>query len=112
MEKHFTRARRIMRVLTSSIGVLLLCCCFALPQRGHHDPTPEDRNPSPDRQLATPQVDPAQIRNDAAELAQLANTLPPDIERAANGVLVKDLKDRLKRIEKLSKRLRSELALE
>ncbi len=101
-----------MRIVTGPACVLLLCCCLALSQRGHHDPTPEDRNPSPDRQLATPPVDPTQIRHDAAELAQLASTVPPDIERAANGVLAKDLKDRLKRIEKLSKRLRSELALE
>jgi hypothetical protein len=101
-----------MKIVTGSVCVLLLCCCFALPQRGHHDPTPEDRNPNPDRQLATPQVDPAQLRHDAAELAQLASTVPADVERASNGVLVKDLKDRLKRIEKLSKRLRSELAVE
>jgi hypothetical protein len=37
--------------------------------------------------------------------------VPADVERAASGILSRDLKDKLKRIEKLSKRLRGELAL-
>jgi short-subunit dehydrogenase len=50
-----------------------------------------------------------QIKRDAAELAKLASEIPPAVEQANKGVLSKDLSDRLKRIEKLSKQLRREL---
>jgi hypothetical protein len=91
--------------------ILLLVSCGVVAQRGHRDPTPEDRNPSPDRQLTVQKPDPAQLKREADELARLAITLPADVERAGNGILSRDLKGKLKRIEKLSKRLRGELAL-
>jgi hypothetical protein len=94
------------------ILLLLVCSCGVAAQRGHRDPTPQDRNANPDRQLAPgPAVDRAQLKKDADELAQLASTVPEDVAKAINGVLDKNLQDRLKKIEKLSKRLRSELAL-
>jgi len=45
----------------------------------------------------------------ANELASLAQQVRVDAEQATKGLLAKDLKDKLKRIEKLSKRLREEL---
>jgi hypothetical protein len=62
-------------------------------------------------QPAKPKFDVAQIKFDAEELAKLAQEIPPAIEQANKGVLSKDLNDRLKRIEKLSKQLRRELSL-
>ena len=101
-----------MRIVVRFFLVLLLCCCGASAQRGHHDPTPQDRNANPDRQLATgATVDPAQLKKDADELAQLARTVPAEVVKAVNGTLDKGLNDRLKKIEKLSRRLRRELAL-
>jgi hypothetical protein len=101
-----------MRILVRFFLVLLLCCFLASAQRGHHDPTPQDRDANPERPLATrATVDPAQLKKDADELAQLASTVPADVARAINGILDKDLQNRLKKIEKLSKRLRGELAL-
>ena len=64
------------------------------------------------RQPAVQRVNPAQIKSDADELAKLAATVPTDVARANRGILAKDLKDRLKRIEKLSKKLRGELVLD
>lgn len=64
------------------------------------------------RQPAVQRVNPAQIKSDADELAKLAATVPSDVARANSGILAKDLKDRLKRIEKLSKKLRGELVLD
>lgn len=90
---------------------ILLLSCGVLAQSGHRDPTPEDRYPSPDPPMVSRNPDPAQLQREADELAALAATLPADVERASHGVLAKDLKDKLKRIEKLSKRLRSELGL-
>jgi hypothetical protein len=51
-----------------------------------------------------------QILQQADELVSLAQRVRVDTERATQGLLAKDLKDKLKRIEKLSKRLREELA--
>jgi hypothetical protein len=59
----------------------------------------------------TPQgrTDINQLQHDADELARLAQSIPPDIGSVANGALPKDILEKLKRIEKLSKHLRSEL---
>jgi hypothetical protein len=67
-----------------------------------------------EKSIPPPQVsvhrNPQQLQQDAKELAQLAASIPPDIEHVSRGVLPKDLSARLKKIEKLSKRLREELA--
>jgi hypothetical protein len=52
----------------------------------------------------------AQLRQEAAELARLSQAVPQQIDRVAQGQLPKDLNGNLKQIEKLAKRLRSELA--
>jgi len=54
----------------------------------------------------------AEVRHDAMELATLAQSLPSEIEQVTNGTLPKDLNQKLKRIEKLSKSLRSQIALQ
>jgi len=53
--------------------------------------------------------DAAALRRDAEDLAKLAASVPPDIQNAGKGLLSKDLIQKLKQIEKLSKHLRSEL---
>ena len=54
-------------------------------------------------------VDTVELQREAKELSDLANTIPPDIEQYSRGLLAKDLEEKLKRIEKLSKRLRGQL---
>jgi hypothetical protein len=56
-----------------------------------------------------PVIDRAHVKRDADELAKLAGEIPSAVEQANKGILAKDLSDRLKRIEKLSKQLRREL---
>jgi hypothetical protein len=56
-------------------------------------------------------IDLAQVRHEAEELARLAQSVPAGIGQAERGVLPKDLSQNLKKIQKLSKRLRSELSL-
>jgi hypothetical protein len=51
----------------------------------------------------------AQLQHDAKELADLSASLPADIEQVNRGVLPKDVVGKLKRIEKISRRLRGEL---
>jgi len=52
----------------------------------------------------------AKLQGQAEQLANLAKSIPGDVEKAAKGQLVQDLGERLKRIEKLSRELRRELS--
>ena len=54
-------------------------------------------------------VDPVTLQNQANQLADLAAAMPQAVQNANKGVLEKDLIERLKRIEKLAKQLRSQL---
>ncbi len=80
------------------------------PPEPSHPALPIDQPPvrvHGDRQQ---RYDPAKVKKDAAELAKLAQSIPPGVDQVANGKLPKDLQARLKRIEKLSKQLRREIA--
>jgi len=52
----------------------------------------------------------SQLRDEAAELAKLSAGIPERIDRVSHGQLPKELDGQLKRIEKLAKHLRSEVA--
>jgi hypothetical protein len=54
-------------------------------------------------------VNPVTLENQASQLADLAASMPKAVQNANQGVLDKDLIQRLKRIEKLAKQLRSQL---
>ena len=54
-------------------------------------------------------IDLAKVSQDADELARIAQTIPPDVASVQRGILPKDVLEKLKQIEKLSKRLRGEL---
>ena len=56
-----------------------------------------------------PHIDPAKMQRDADDLARTAQTIPIDVANVRRGTLPKDTIQKLKEIEKLSKRLRSEL---
>jgi hypothetical protein len=55
-------------------------------------------------------VDAAKLRRDADELATLAQSVPPAVDQTTKGMLPKDLAERLKKIEKLAKQLRSQIS--
>jgi len=54
-------------------------------------------------------VSPAQTRQEADQLAKLAQSIPPDVEKVSKGQLPSDLGARLKQIEKLAKQLRRDI---
>ncbi len=56
------------------------------------------------------QVDRKKLKEEADTLAQLAQSVPSDVEQTNRGVLPKELPEKLKRIEKLAKHLRGELS--
>jgi hypothetical protein len=61
--------------------------------------------PAPPRRT----IDLVKLKHDADELAALAQSVPSAVDQTAKGVLPKDLPDKLKRIEKLAKALRSQI---
>jgi hypothetical protein len=54
-------------------------------------------------------ADLTKARQEAEQLSKLAQTIPSDVEQVTKGVFPKDLIEKLKQIENLSKHLRSEL---
>ena len=54
-------------------------------------------------------IDLVKLQQEADDLARTAQTIPADMAGVRQGTLPKDIIEKLKRIEKLSKRLRSEL---
>jgi hypothetical protein len=56
-----------------------------------------------------PQLNVAQLEQQADELAKLAQTIPVDIASVNKGMLPKDVLRKLRQIEKLSRRLRNDL---
>ena len=80
-----------------------------------HDNCPKPPEPAI-RTQDTPTAGPHVERQDAAELAhaareldELAGTIPADIEQVKKGLLPKDTIEKLKRIEKLARKLRGEV---
>ncbi len=65
---------------------------------------------APPSQVHT-QIDRAQVKRDAEDLARIAQSIPAEVAGAEKGTVSKDLNENLKKIQKLCKRLRSELAL-
>lgn len=57
----------------------------------------------------TARIELPNLDRDAAELTKLAQSVQGDVEQMHRGLLPADLKDKLKRIEKLSKHLRDGL---
>lgn len=87
---------------------LSLCSLLLLGQESHRRPLPDvppETVPQPQRRT----TEPAQLKREAEELARLAQSIPSDVEKVGKGLLQKDLDEKLKRIEKLSKQLRKDL---
>jgi hypothetical protein len=59
---------------------------------------------------AKQRMDPIELQGEAREILRLSQSIQPDIEQIDRGVLHKDVLDKLKRIEKLTKHLRGELS--
>jgi hypothetical protein len=69
-----------------------------------------EKNSVPPMNQPRATVDPAKLKHDADELAAIAQSVPPAIDQTTKGLLPKDLNDKLKRIEKLAKELRSQIS--
>lgn len=70
---------------------------------------PDHGKTAPDGPKLQRHIDPLKLQREADDLARAAQTIPSDIANVRGGTLPKDTIQKLKEIEKLSKRLRSEL---
>ena len=82
--------------------------------RGMPKPPPSQQTPvvSTSDPVQTPlgaRIDLVELQREADELARTAQSIPGDVGNIRKGMLPKDVLVKLKQIEKLSKRLRSEL---
>jgi hypothetical protein len=87
--------------------------CLAQGRKFPTPPQPADRSISNQKAPTTephPPLDLLELQRESKDLADLARTVPADIESVSRGLLPKDLVEKLKRIEKLSKHLRSEIS--
>ena len=73
-------------------------------------PLPVDEPPVVVRGQLQQQLNSEKVKQQADELAKLAQSIPPDVNKVAAGQLPKDLIARLKQIEKLSKELRNQIS--
>jgi hypothetical protein len=100
------------------IPVLLLpalICIFvgkAQTQKPTYPPPPQPMDtsatpPSPMKRVRP--MDFIQLQKEANALADTAQTIPTDVANVRKGIMPKDVIQKLKQIEKLAKRLRSEL---
>jgi hypothetical protein len=100
-----------MNLITRLLIVSVLSASL-FAQHGHRDPSPEDRNANPDRALVIPKTDTAQALRDSEELLMLSQWVYTDLRKTSTATVPKDLRERLKKIERLSKKVRSELLLD
>jgi hypothetical protein len=108
---------RYLRRLFAIVGLLLLAVSAAA-QSGTPIPpgirAADKAQEKSDREIEPPlpavhKLSNAELMQQADELLSLAQQVHSDTQQAMQGMLAKDLKDKLKRMEKLSKRLRDEL---
>jgi len=70
---------------------------------------PDHGKTAPEDPRLQRRIDPVKLQRDADDLARAAQTIPTDVASIRRGTLPKDTIQKLKDIEKLSKRLRGEL---
>lgn len=118
---NFTRSEivRMEVVMRKLVALVFLAVCCTIPALdGSQKPIPpgvreadkQSNKPLDPPLIEAPGADPARLKQEADELAQLSAEIPSDLARVARGQLPKDLTAKLKRIEKLAKHLRNELS--
>jgi hypothetical protein len=110
-----------MEVSLLAARLVLLLSLFSLPALAQHTTLtpklpaqnwslgPEIRpEPLSESDLRTVRIQ--TIRNDAEQLTLLSDSLHSDLQQLQKGVLPRDFSETLKKVEKLSKKLRQEMA--
>jgi hypothetical protein len=92
------------------MGVLLIAVTLASQNVNvkHPEEFQVQKQLSPDDMRA--RVANLQLQKDAKELAELCASVPSDMDGLKQGLMSQDVLEKLKRVEKLSKRVREQLA--
>lgn len=109
MKKHFAVSTLAVLVASMAVGQVPRPIPPGIRQGEKAEQQIERSIPGPN-QASYAAVDPAQLRRQANELADLARSIPPEVDQTSKGLLPRDLTQKLKKIEKLAKQLRSELS--
>jgi ribosomal protein S15P/S13E len=103
---------KFISVLPFVLSVTLLCVAQngqPVPAGIRHAQELQAQNERPLPEPGSGHVDVLALRREADELANLAAAVPSGVQNVSKGLLEKDLIQKLKQIEKLSKHLRGEL---
>ena len=98
--------------MRSLLCLILLCTAFSAAGQNVNPGNPVEieaqRHVSPEEMRE--RLTGAELQQDASELAELSAALRKDMDAVKQGMVVNGTIDRLKKIEKLSKRVREQLA--
>jgi len=107
----------VKRFTIASFALVLGLCIATAGQEPntHHFPTPPETMDPENRNAPPPSgprrnIDLVQVQREADDLARTAQTIPSDVASVRKGMLPKDVIEKLKQIEKLSKHLRAQLS--
>ena len=100
---------RFTRLLCLLVGVVIIPGAMRAQNVNpmHPEEIQVQKHASPDDLRA--RVANVQLQKDAKELAELCASVPGDMDGVKQGLLSKDLLEKLKRVEKLSKHVREQL---
>ena len=99
-----------LHALSLLFGVTLLFTVSVPAQRGHRNPPDIFKDESALPVAAHQGPDSKAMMQDAVELKQLSDGIPEEVQKTTvQGTISADLATRLKRIEKLAKKLRGEV---
>jgi hypothetical protein len=94
-------------------SMLALLVASAIPQTRNNFPKPPEaldpKTTGKASATSAKHIDLAHLQKEADNLARTAQTIPSDVASVRRGMLPKDVIEKLKQIEKLSKHLRGEL---
>lgn len=107
MKLHFLLAALFLSALSASAGAQSAPVRPGIRQANQVERQTE-KNITPPVTAPT-RIDLAKVAQEADELAKIAQTIPPDVAGVQEGMLTKDVLQKLKQIERLSKRLRTDL---
>lgn len=106
-----------MKLILLTLLVVVSLGLLCLAQNPHANPgmrhaqelESQNERGFPPQTTSRPALKVAELQGEAGQLADLAASVPAGVEHAGRGMIEKDLLQKLKRIEKLSKHLRNEL---
>ena len=111
MEVQMSVARMVLLVSLLTVPALTQQSGMITPQLpGRSWTLPPSARPEPTREADLRAIRLQTIHEDAEHLSALSISLQSDLQQLQKGMLTKDLAENLKKMEKLSKKLRQEVA--